>query len=839
MAAIVCSFSVSYGQQVFMQGWYWDYPKTAAGASWADTLRIKAASLKTAGFTHIWFPPHAVSAAGPLGNGYDAKDLFIGNQTTGLGTRTAVNNMLAEFTAQSIRPVADLNYNHRAGGAPENNPAVKDYITNQYTAAKEPFPSDRFRCVLPVGGASGHGAGDYYFKISSKTGDNRFNNFGYKVYMQTNRTGNAGLPAQNETEPNGGGDCGQGNNLIQLGRDMYAMVETGGGCNTDEFHLVLGTNDFFAAGDSIFIYLDNTTTNSFSDHRIYGIYSSFNSADVVSDLLYQTNTNFNNLPSGRGQMNFESFKPNTTNAATTSLNGDWDYLFFNYDYDQFQKRTKDTLIDWTKWNWDALGVRGLRLDAAKNYTPSFVSNMLDSMHTYGKDPDLVVGEYFSANTSDLANWITTVTTGMTAGAQAVIKPKLFDFALREQLRQSCDNNAYDVRNVFTNSLHDAQGVSGFNIVTFANNHDFRDLTGFNSLIRNSNDLPYVYMLTNNQLGVPEIFYPDYYGYPAPAGGFYSYHPTNLPARQSTIDSLINILHVYINGSPTVDYLNRIGTPYSSNYITGSASRSLIYQLEGTAANGNRDIIVAINFGDTRLQADHQINNRGGAITAGTRFYDVTGRSAFPYQQVDGSGRVYIDLPARSFSVWSENSLIVPVTLLSFKATPADGKVVLQWKTENELNTDKYTAERSLNGTDFTPLGDVAALNNGAHTYTFNDEVIPKASILYYRIKIRDFNGSVHFSDIAKVNFSGVTFGINIYPNPVTGDKLSLAIETASPKNLQLSIYNIQGQKMLSQQIPGSSGIKNYPINISTLAAGSYTIVVDDGVEKLKKQFVRQ
>ncbi|MBK7435166.1 MAG: hypothetical protein IPI66_15685 [Chitinophagaceae bacterium] len=60
-------------QQVLMQGWYWDYPKTATGASWADTLRLKALALKNAGFTHVWMPPHTVSSSGTASNGFDPR----------------------------------------------------------------------------------------------------------------------------------------------------------------------------------------------------------------------------------------------------------------------------------------------------------------------------------------------------------------------------------------------------------------------------------------------------------------------------------------------------------------------------------------------------------------------------------------------------------------------------------------------------------------------------------------------------------------------------------------------------------------------------------------------
>lgn len=817
---VLLSF-ISQAQQVFMQGWYWDYPKTAGGYSWADTLRLKAASLKASGITHIWFPPHAVASFGTNSNGYDPKDLFIGNQTTGLGTRPALNSMLAEFTAQGIAPVADMVYNHRDGGSAEVNTAVKDYITNYYTAAKEPFPSDRFRCIIPLGGASGNGAGDYYFKISSKTGDGRFNNYGYKLYMETKTTGYQGLPDLNESEPNGGGDCGQGNNNISLGKNLFATVETGGGCNTDEFHLFISSSDFNAAGDTLYIYMSNT--GGYSDHRIYGIWSGSRSADIVGDVRYQTYTDFSNMPSDRGQMNFEFFKPNSSNASSTFLNGDWDGMYFFYDYDQFQKRTQDTLIEWTKWNWDELGVRGLRMDAVKHFTPAFVGKMLDSMHKYGKDPGLVVGEWYSTNTSELSGWVNSVKSNMSAGAQAAIQPKIFDFALREQLRQACDNGSYDSRNVFSGSLHDAAGMSGFNVVTFANNHDFRDASGFASLIRNNTDLAYAYLLTNNQLGVPTVFYPDYYGYPAPSGGLYSYHPTNLPPYKTKIDELMGVLKLYINGSPSVDYLNRFSTPYSSSYSSGSADKALIYQLQGSALNGFRDVIVAINFSSTRLQVDQQINNRGGTLTTGTRFYDALGYSAFPYQQLSASSQVYIDLPAKSYSVWVQNVGPLPLSLLSFAARPLSGQVNVQWTVANEDGVTRYEVERSTDGRNFSKLGEVAGNNSGSYTYP--DKVLPASGYVYYRLKWTSKDGKVQYSNIVKIKLSGSGFLLQVSPNPVEGNTAKIMITLPAADNLSVSLYNATGQKVQVQSIPVQAGTGVYTLPVNGLPAGLYNLVI--------------
>jgi hypothetical protein len=42
-----------FAQQVLLQGFYWDYPKTGKGFNGSDTLKNKAPELSAAGFSHI------------------------------------------------------------------------------------------------------------------------------------------------------------------------------------------------------------------------------------------------------------------------------------------------------------------------------------------------------------------------------------------------------------------------------------------------------------------------------------------------------------------------------------------------------------------------------------------------------------------------------------------------------------------------------------------------------------------------------------------------------------------------------------------------------------------
>jgi len=653
---LICFFGFlakASGQQVILQGWYWDYPKTANGHSWADTLADQSAELAEAGFTHVWFPPHAVASSGSASNGYDPKDLFIGAQTTGLGTRAALDGMIDSLVSHGIDPVADLIYNHRDGGAPENNLSVEGWIEGfsnaKYTAGDQPFPSDRYRNILPLGTGTVNGAGDYFFKISSASGHPDFHNRGYKVYAQTTKTGFQGLPDDTESEPNGGGDCGQPFDIIQLGVDMIASVDNGG-CTVDEFQLTLSAADFNAS-DTLQIYLTNTS-GGYSDHRIYSIWNASAGMDVVNDLRYQTYTDFTDLPSGRGDMTGANFRPN---GNPTCLCGDQDFMWFFYDYDHSVSSTTDSLIAYTEWNWDELDVRGLRMDAIKHFPASFVSDMLNHMHAMGKDPSLVVGEWFSTNLGELGGWLDAVVAGLDAGTSAAIQPKIFDFNLRESLRSACDEFGYDVRSVFQSGLHDGGGRSGFNIVTFVNNHDFRDSSGFNALVRQDPILAYTYILTNNQLGVPGVFYPDYYDWQDPSLNPIASGPSSRTiGLKKEIDLLMLTLQEYIEGATSADYLSRYSTPYSQTFHSGFPSTSLVYQLSG--ATSGKEVVVAINFAGDTLDLTQTLNT--SALAIGDTLVDVLARSADLQLVVDGTSAVRLVIPPRSYAVFVEDGILL-------------------------------------------------------------------------------------------------------------------------------------------------------------------------------------
>lgn len=637
---LLFSLQSSFAQDVMMQGWYWDYPKTPNGHNWADTIEAKATELANAGITHIWLPPLSRASFGSYSNGYDPKDLFdlgeFGGGATGFGTRQQLDDVIDLFENVGIEAVADVVYNHRDGGSPEVNTAVEGWIEN-YNSTKvnngdAAFPSDRFHCILPIGGSTGNGAGDYYFKIRSASQHANYHDKPYTIYMQTNTTGYQNQAASTESEPNGGGDCGQDFDIIELGVDMIASTDIGG-CLTDEFKLTISASDFDANGDTLYIYMRNSNGN-YSDHYIYGIWAAAQSQDIQSQVQYLTYTDFTNLPSGRGGMNYLNFRPN---GNPTSLSGDQDGMWFFYDYDQSQQSTIDTLQEWSKWLWQDVGIRGYRMDAVKHFPPSFTGNLMDYLHYQGMNPGIVVGEYFDTNAGTLKGWVDGVLNEMDNDTKSAISVRAFDFSLRKALKDACDAFGYDARDIFNAGIVDGAGGSGFQSITFLNNHDYRE--DFDPPVQNDPILGYAYLLTNNQVGLPCIFYPDYYGTAIP-------HSPGV-ALKDAIDDLLQIHKVYINGSTGRDYLSRHFTPYNQTITNDLYSTTVMYQLMGTPTNN--DVIVVINFAGETLDMTHGVNVNAN-LPNGTVLADLTGTSNTATTTVT-NGNITVSIPARSYAVF--------------------------------------------------------------------------------------------------------------------------------------------------------------------------------------------
>lgn len=635
-------------QDVMMQGWYWTYPASIGVKRWGQNFVNYIPEFADAGFTHLWLPPLSRSSSGLGSVGYDVKDYYdvgeFGLGATKFGTRRDVDKVISELKKVGIQPIADMIYNHRAGGDWEENNAVAGWIKNmnstKINAGDQPYPSDRFRCILPLGGSTGNGPGTYYIKFRSASQAPKFYNFPYTVRMSTTKTPVFidTLRDSWEFEPNNGGSCGDSSNGYILGTRKFATIDVGG-CGVDEFRVQLDTSLFNASGDTLVITMNNTNANSldkFSDHFVFGIYSGASNSDITSQVIYQTSTDFTRMPSGKGPMDWRNFKPN---GSPTQLSGDLDAMLFFDDIDHNAATTRKVIADWQKWMFDTIGIQGIRVDAVKHFQNDFMADMMDSLYVGGYRPDMVVGESFEYNPGALKGYIDNVQSSLAPGNP--LKMKLFDFALRGALKAACDQFGYDVRNLFNAGMVESVGLNGINSVTFVNNHDFRDP---GQPVQYNPELVYAYILTNHKLGTPCIYFTDYY-----ANNF----------MRGRIKGLMRANKKYLSGVYNPEYLSRFSTPYNQYFVKGLPSTTLIYQAYNPTLN--KDVIMAINFAGDTLDVYQKINMTHVAVN--DTFTDIFGVGRPITTLITPNQELHVIIPPRSFTMYVKGDLSGDLTSL--------------------------------------------------------------------------------------------------------------------------------------------------------------------------------
>jgi hypothetical protein len=179
-----------------------------------------------------------------------------------------------------------------------------------------------------------------------------------------------------------------------------------------------------------------------------------------------------------------------------------------------------------------------------------------------------------------------------------------------------------------------------------------------------------------------------------------------------------------------------------------------------------------------------------------------------------------------FSVINAGDIVLPVTIINFKAYQKGSGVEIDWSSLDETNFDHYEVQHSADGTNFTSFANVKALNNGTIAYYRQIDASPVEGNNYYRIKALDRNGVTMYTGIAKVIVCCNKGLISIYPNPVLNKTFNVQFRDMPRGRYQMMMYNSIGQKFLTKIFDHPGGAASQHILLpSTIAAGSYFVRV--------------
>jgi hypothetical protein len=304
----------------------------------------------------------------------------------------------------------------------------------------------------------------------------------------------------------------------------------------------------------------------------------------------------------------------------------------------------------------------------------------------------------------------------------------------------------------------------------------------------------------------------------------------IPGYQDSSSDVILVVPIHA-GLDTIIWDGKDGF---GNYVTGGATVTLLSSFaSGTThlpiwdpeTNPNGYIVTRIRptTGLCNLYWDDS-NFPGGTVNIDGSLH--TGHS-WPYFFGDvrtmntwWNGYELSILNGFAFTIgWS-----LPVEFLDVSAKVDNDHVNVSWSTASETNNNYFTVERSADGINFEPLGNVkgAGNSNTVLLYGYIDDN-PVKGVSYYRIKQTDFNGNFKYSKTVTVSFDNNNTGVKITAN---SGMLNIMVNTTVAGPLLVNVYNTVGALLYSNTSNISIGGSTISLSPGLPASGIYIVKVN-------------
>ena len=181
------------------------------------------------------------------------------------------------------------------------------------------------------------------------------------------------------------------------------------------------------------------------------------------------------------------------------------------------------------------------------------------------------------------------------------------------------------------------------------------------------------------------------------------------------------------------------------------------------------------------------------------------------------------------------NLVLPVKLVYFNGYKDGNGVSLVWQTAQEINLLSFEAEQQDAAGNWVKKATVAATgrSNGA-TYKITDVPASRNGVVLYRLKMINTDGTFSYSPVISVVFTGAKVILSIVPNPVvTGVLVYTITGLSSEQKATVKIVDFTGKVITTATV---STLQNNRLNVGTIPAGLYKLVVNVNGTQLQKTF---
>lgn len=273
-----------------------------------------------------------------------------------------------------------------------------------------------------------------------------------------------------------------------------------------------------------------------------------------------------------------------------------------------------------------------------------------------------------------------------------------------------------------------------------------------------------------------------------------------------------------------------------NWTAGSGSGRVIVMKQGSAVSAVPANLSAYpsssTFGNgAQIATGEYVVYSGSGHTATITGLTVNTTYHFRIFEYNGSEAPVYNT-ANVLSGNATTAAALPVKWVYFNAKENRGEAILEWATANEQNAAYFVAERSMNNLQFAAIDSIAAKGSaGNNQYKLTDRSKP-AGVVYYRIRQVDTDGKFEYSRLVRVEASGSKTALGVYPNPVQ-DVCRISL----PQGMQqagIAIYDMKGVQVQALRVQNGQAI-----NLSSLSAGTYNVVVREGGEVFSTRIIKK